>query len=103
MYHRSSWNFSSQENGVSPVDPRLAGDAGGNVVPPGLLRAVAVEVLNQQRPRADQAHLAPQQVQQFRQLVEAAVAQQPAQPRQALDVRTMPAPGRPGGRASCGT
>ena len=47
---------------VAAVDLREAGDAGPHFVPPRLLRRVAVEILHQQRPRADQAHVASQDV-----------------------------------------
>ena len=53
---------------------------------PRLLGGVAVEVAHQQRPRADEAHVAAEHIPKLRQLVEAQSADHPSDARQALFV-----------------
>ena len=72
---------------VAAADLRPAGDAGLDFVPPGLLGGVAVEVFHEERPRADEAHLPAQDVDELRQLVEAGPAEEPAQAGEAFLVR----------------
>ena len=69
------------------MDLSPTGDARPYPVAPPLTVAVAREVVAQQRPRPDQRHLPPQDVDQLRQLVHAPAPQQPSQPRQPLFVR----------------
>jgi hypothetical protein len=64
---------------VSTLDLRTAGQAGAHLVAASLLRGVAIEIGRQQRPWADQAHVATQHVDQLGQLVEAGGAQPAAE------------------------
>src|SRR3954447_8183199 len=59
------------------VDLHWPGHARLDVEPEGVLRAVALDQLDLLRARPDHAHLATQDVDQLRQLVEAQAAQQP--------------------------
>src|SRR5690349_5609770 len=85
---------------VAPVELRPAGDPGPHVVAPGLLARVARQVLHQERPRADQAHVAPDHVDQPGQLVQARATEEPAQAGQPGAVGQEPAVG--GARAAHG-
>ena len=67
-------------HGVAAGDLGQPGDARTYVEPAAFVRGVPEVVLPQQRPRADDAHVAAQDVDQLRDLVQAQRAQQPAQP-----------------------
>src|SRR4029077_14952602 len=56
---------------VAAVELRPPGDPGAHVVAAGLLPGIARQILHQQRPRADQAHVAPDHVDETRLLVDA--------------------------------
>lgn len=75
------FEFLGPRQRVAPMALRPAADAWTNLVTTRLLRAVERQILNQQRSRAYQAHVALEHVPQLRQLVEAAVAHKPPQPR----------------------
>src|SRR4051812_19135022 len=60
---------------VSAVNLRPTRDPWTRVMPTRLLGRVALEILHQQWPRPDHAHLAAQDVQEFGQFVEACGAQ----------------------------
>ena len=62
---------------VAAVDLRPARDPRPHLVPPLLLGCVEIEVLHQQRARADEAHLAREHVEQLRELVEARAPEEP--------------------------
>ena len=66
---------------VAAADLPQAGQAGADleVVDPGL--AIELELVRHHRPRAHQAHLAAHHVEQLRQLVQAGLAQEPAERR----------------------
>src|SRR5581483_12491340 len=66
---------------------REAGDAGLHLVATRLLGRVAAEILRQQRPRADEGHVAAQHVPELRQLVEARGTEEPSQRREPRLVR----------------
>ena len=73
-------------DGVTAVDLGPAGDAGPDGVAAHLFGGVELEVLHEQRPWADEAHLALEHVDQLGQLVEAGAAQEAAKAGQALRV-----------------
>ena len=72
---------------IAPVDLSPAGDAGPDLVATGLTGIVPLEVLHEQRPRPDQAHIPPEDIQELRQLVDARRAEKAPQGGQALLVR----------------
>src|SRR5262245_29626724 len=76
---------------VAPVDLCPAGDPGANLVAARLLGRVQGQILDEQRPRADDAHVPAHDVPQLRQLVEAGASQKPAEPRQPLGIGKRPA------------
>src|SRR6185436_17220709 len=69
---------------VAAVDLRPAGDAGPHFVPARLLGRIEREIFRQERPRADEAHVAAQHIPELRQLVKAVAAQRAAERREAL-------------------
>ena len=71
---------------VAPVHLGPAGDAGDGVEAAALLGAVALDVGERQRAGADEAHVAAHHGPQLRELVEAAGAQEAAEPWEALVV-----------------
>src|SRR5690606_16204174 len=71
---------------VSSVDGGPTGDAREHGVTPSLFGAVAIEVLDQQRPRTDQAHVPEQHVEELRELVQAQAAERLAEPGETLIV-----------------
>ncbi len=72
--------------GVAAVDLGPTGDAGHDLVAPGLSWGIPGHVLHQQRSRADETHLALHDVQQLRQLVKTPASQRGTEPREALPV-----------------
>ena len=72
---------------VPPVDLRPASDAGQHLMPPVLLRRVVRQVFHEQRTRSHQRHVAPHDVPQLRQFIEARLPKEPAHRSQALAVR----------------
>ena len=70
--------------GVAPVHLCPAGDAGEDFVAARLLGGVAVEVLDQQRARTDQAHLAFEDVEELGQFIQAGGAQEAPEAGEAL-------------------
>src|SRR5665213_10708 len=62
-------------NGIAPVHLSPARDAGLDVMPSRLFRAVAGQVFDQEGPRADKAHFAAQHIPKFRQFIQAAAPQ----------------------------
>src|SRR5579862_9938445 len=62
----------------SPEDLHRAGDPGLDLEPEEVLREVALDEVELLRPRPDDGHLATQDVDELRQLVEARSPQQPA-------------------------
>ena len=71
---------------VAPVDLRPAGDPRTHVVTPRLTRRVEGQIFHQQRPRTHETHVAPQDVVELRQLVEAGRTQPTPEGRHALGV-----------------
>ena len=71
---------------MTAADLRQAGQARPHVVPSRLLGGIAVEVFRQQRTRADETHLALEDVPQLGQLVDARPAQERSKPGDASSV-----------------
>jgi len=69
---------------VSAIDLGPPGKAGPDIVAPHLLGIVEWQIMEEERPRPDQAHVAPKYVEQLGQLVEAGGAQPAAEFRQTL-------------------
>ncbi len=82
--------FLLPREGVAPPHLAPAGDARLDFVTPSLLGRVTIEILRQEGPRADQAHLSPQHLQELRQFVEARLAKQAAERRQACRIGERP-------------
>ena len=61
-------------------------DAWADFVPSGLLRRVAFQVLDEQRPWSNETHIAAHDVPEFRQLIQAGTAQEPSEACQAQRV-----------------
>ena len=80
MYSRSPRPSVSKSARVSAADLPQAGDAGLHRQPAAMPQVVALDLARERRPRADEAHLAAQHVQELRQLVEARASQEPARP-----------------------
>ena len=70
--------------GVAPVHLCPAGDAGEDFVAARLFGGVAVEVLDQQRARTHQAHLAFEDVEEFGEFIQAGGAQEAPEAGEAL-------------------
>ena len=115
-YQMSRENFSPRHR-VAPVHLRPAGHPRDDIVSPELFGRVSREIPNRKRPWADQAHVAFEDIPQFRQLVEARASEKRPRPvsrsasgsgwpstsvghRAELDHREAPscAPSTPGGR-----
>src|SRR5665213_1807318 len=73
--------------GIAPLHLREAGDSRPHLVTPPLEWRVAGQILRQQRPRSDQAHVPFYHVPELRQFIETAGPQEPAEPRQPLRIR----------------
>jgi len=76
----------STYQGVSAVDLAPTCDARRDLVSSRLLRRVAVEIAHQQRPGANEAHVAAEHIPELRQLVEAQPPHEASDARQALFV-----------------
>ena len=63
---------------VASVDLRPTGDTGKDSMAASLGRGVAIQILGEQRARANEAHFAPQYVIEFGKLVKAGSAQETA-------------------------
>ena len=72
--------------GVPPVDLRPPGDARFNLMPPHLFRGVPVQVSDEQRPRADEAHVPLDNVDERRKFVEAGTPQDATEPGKPIPV-----------------
>lgn len=72
--------------GIAAVDLGPAAEAGHHVVAAGLLRGIQGQVLHQQGPGADEAHLAAQDVEQPRQFVDRGGPQPAAEGREPLGI-----------------
>ena len=72
---------------VAASDLGPARDAGPDRVSAHLLGGVAVEVLDEQRTRPHQAHIAFKHIEHFRQFVQGSGPEPPSEPCQAVDVR----------------
>src|SRR5690606_10394407 len=72
--------------GIAAVNLSPAGKARPHLVAAGLLGVVERQILHQQRARADQAHVALEDVPELRQLVEAGRTQKAAERRKALGI-----------------
>src|ERR1041384_8368825 len=70
-------------NGVAPVDLRPPRNAGPHCVPAPLFDRIQWKVLEEQRPRSDQAHIAFDDVEQLRQFIERKPAQKGSDTRDA--------------------
>src|SRR6516164_642825 len=75
---------------VSPVHLRPPGDSRLHFVPTHLLRAVAFQVLHQQRPWPHQTHIASQHIPQLRQLIQTQPPQHLPQRRHTRLIRQQP-------------
>ena len=73
--------------GVSSIHLRPARYSGSYGVPPRLFRSVPFEILYEQGAGADETHVAPQDVQELGQFIQAEPAKHPSEPGQALCVR----------------
>ena len=71
MYSRSTASRSSKVEGAAAEDLHRAGHARPGRQPEAMLGPVALDELDLLGPRADEAHVAPQHVDELRQLVEA--------------------------------
>ena len=76
--------FLLPSEGVAPVDLCPTSDAGENLVAACLLGRVGVEILDEQRARTDQAHLAVVDVEELGKLIEAGGAQEAPKAGEAL-------------------
>ena len=65
--------------------PRVCGIC-ERFLPARLFWSIALDIVHDQRPRADQAHVAAQHIPKFRQFIQAGLAQHPAQRRYALHI-----------------
>ena len=70
-YQISRASRSSKSKRMAPVHSRPASDAGSHVLSPSLLGSVPIEVLGEERARANQTHVPPQYVPQLGKLVDA--------------------------------
>ena len=75
---------------VAPTHRGPAGDAGAHLVTTPLTVRVVREVLDEERPRAHEAHVATQDVPQLRELIDARRAEEAPEPRDAVLVRQVP-------------
>ena len=86
-YHTSVLELLLPREGVAAVDLRPAGDAGKHLVASRLTRRVPIQILDEQRPRADQTHVTAHHVPELRQLIETQCAQHAAERGEPLGIR----------------
>src|ERR1019366_1816193 len=72
---------------ITTVDLSPAGDTRFHIVPPGLLRSVALHILRQEWPWTNQTHLAFQHIPQLGQLIETKLPEKLAEPGQTSTIR----------------
>ena len=92
-YSTSAANFSSQVRALRPRTWARPVTPGRTSWRRACCGRVALQVLHEQRPRPDQAHVAPEHVPQRRQLVEAGASAASAERRQPLPVGDQPSEG----------
>ena len=86
-YNTSVLELLLPREGVADVDLRPAGDAGKHLVAARLTRRVPIQIVDEQRPRADQTHVTAHHVPELRQLIKTQCAQHAAERGEPLGIR----------------